>query len=105
MDEFPGERPDKEVRAGLRPREGYLHMNEYSHLRWQCRRGLKELDVLLEDYLTNHFANAESEEQRAFAALLDLPDPILLAYIMDREQPATPEQRRVISRLRRTPGN
>lgn len=77
-------------------------MNEYARLRWQCRRGLKELDVLLEDYLTNHFANAAPEEQRAFAELLDLPDPVLLAYIMEHEQPATPEQRRVIIRLRRT---
>lgn len=80
-------------------------MNEYSRLRWQCRRGLKELDILLEAYLNEQYSQAPVEEQRAFADLLNLPDPLLLGYIMGRERPAAEEQGRVIARLRRTPRN
>ena len=79
-------------------------MSEISRLHWQCRRGLKELDVLLECYLHAHFSHAPAAEQQAFAELLCLPDPLLLSYIMGREQPDNEEQRRVIASLRRTPG-
>jgi antitoxin CptB len=77
-------------------------MSELSRLRWQCRRGMKELDVLLEAYLNDEFGEVELAEQRAFVALLELPDPILAAYIMGRSSPDTEEQRRVIDALRRT---
>lgn len=76
-------------------------MSEISRLRWQCRRGLKELDLLLERYLREDFAAAPVSEQQAFAVLLDLPDPVLLAYVMGRDQPATPEQQHVVESLRR----
>lgn len=103
VDEIPGERPDREVRAGQRTTDGRLLMNEYGRMRWQCRRGLKELDVLLERYLQEHFSTAPAAEQQAFAELLCLPDPLLLSYIMGRDQPDNQEQRRVIASLRRTP--
>lgn len=76
-------------------------MNEISRLRWQCRRGLKELDLLLEGYLNQHFGNASPAEQQAFANLLSLPDPVLFAYVMDRQQAETEDERRVIAHLRR----
>lgn len=91
--------------AGRRTMDGSLSMSEYSRLRWQCRRGLKELDVLLEKYMHQHFSQAPAAEQQAFAELLCLPDPLLLSYIMGRDQPDNQEQRRVIASLRRTPRN
>lgn len=78
-------------------------MSEISRLRWQCRRGMKELDVLLERYLQEHFNAVSAAEQQAFAELLCLPDPLLLGYVMGRDQPDNLEQRRVIASLRRTP--
>jgi antitoxin CptB len=71
-------------------------------LRWQCRRGMKELDVLLESYLNNDFDQAPPAERQAFVALLELPDPVLLGYIVGRAAPDSGEQRRVIDTLRRT---
>jgi antitoxin CptB len=56
-------------------------------LRWRCRRGMRELDVVLERYLERRYAWAPPAEQDAFEALLDLPDPQLLAYLMRREMP------------------
>jgi len=79
-------------------------MSELTRLRWQCRRGMKELDVLLEAYLKDKFSEAAPAEQQAFAVLLELPDPILMAYIVGRISPETEEQCRVIDTLRRTSG-
>ena len=78
-------------------------MSEQAKLRWKCRRGMKELDLLLEGYLDSRYAGASREEQGAFQALLDMQDPELFDYVIGRQQPATEEQRRVVHALRRTP--
>ena len=64
---------------------------------------MKELDVLLQDYLDKRYAAASEVEQQAFVALLEQQDPTLFAYLTGREQPANEEQRRVIDALRRAP--
>jgi antitoxin CptB len=54
---------------------------EAGALRWRCRRGTKELDVLLERYLQSGYPQASSAEQQLFAELLSLPDPLLSDYL------------------------
>ena len=71
-------------------------MGERSKLRWRCRRGMKELDVVLLNYLEHHYDMASPEEQRIFAELLDLPDPQLYAYLLDREIPLDPAVAHVV---------
>lgn len=68
-------------------------------LRWRCRRGMRELDVLLERYLQQRYPTASPAEQRAFIELLDCPDPQLFGFVTGREVPATPEWAHVIARL------
>ena len=80
-------------------------MTELSRLRWQCRRGTKELDILLEAYLKHRYNQALTDEQQAFADLLEMPDPQLLAIIMGQMPPASEQQRRVIDALRGTTGS
>lgn len=60
---------------------------ERGRLRWRCRRGMKELDVLLTRYVDEEFAGASSEQQEAFRALLDTPDPQIWAYCLGLEAP------------------
>ena len=72
---------------------------DMSRLRWRCRRGMRELDVLLQRYLEQRYACASKEEQHAFEALLELPDPQLFAYVVKREQPSDPHLVNVIARL------
>ena len=55
---------------------------ELSRLRWRCRRGMRELDVLLERYLKNRWPTAPEGRRAAFRALLDLPDPELAALCL-----------------------
>jgi antitoxin CptB len=60
---------------------------------------MRELDVVLERYLQQRYATAPLAEQRAFEALLELPDPQLFAYLVRRETPADPDWMNVISQL------
>lgn len=69
-------------------------------LRWRCRRGMRELDVLLERYLQERYPCAPAAEQQAFVAMLEAPDPQLFAYVVQREVPEDPEWAHVIARLR-----
>ena len=56
-------------------------------LRWRCRRGMKELDVLLERYLERRFCGATIAEQEAFRQLLETQDTVLYAYCLGSERP------------------
>lgn len=64
---------------------------------------MKELDLLLEGYLTERYPQAGGSEQEAFRTLLDLQDPVLFDYVTGRDRPASEDERRVIDALRRTP--
>lgn len=57
---------------------------ELSRLRWRCRRGMRELDVLLLDYVDRHYSKVTDVEQRCFRRLLTLPDPEILALLTGR---------------------
>ena len=50
-------------------------------MRWRCRRGVKELDVLLTAYLERYYSSAPITHQRTFERLLELPDPDLLQLL------------------------
>lgn len=64
-----------------------LASNELQRLRWQCRRGLLELDLLLKWFVDRSYAALSEAEQEAFRRLLAQPDPALLAWIQGQETP------------------
>ena len=53
-----------------------------ARLRWRCRRGMRELDVLLLSFFDASFDALGSAEKARFGALLELPDPDLRAYLI-----------------------
>lgn len=68
--------------------------SEEGRLRWRCRRGMKELDILLSRYMDRRFYAAPPQEQEAFRLLLESPDPEIYAYCLRSESP--PEHLAVI---------
>jgi antitoxin CptB len=76
-----------------------ISSTDMSRLRWRCRRGMRELDVLLQRYLEQRYACAPKQEQQAFEALLELPDPELFAYVVRRDQPSDPQSANVVNWL------
>jgi antitoxin CptB len=69
-------------------------------LLWRCRRGMKELDILLEGYAREALAGASPAERAAFAALLALPDPLLAGYLLGEDHPADEGLARLVARIR-----
>ena len=69
-------------------------------LRWRCRRGMKELDLLTLGYLERHYPEPPAEEQQALAELLELQDPLLMSYMVGRETPADATMARVVGVMR-----
>lgn len=52
--------------------------------KWQCRRGLKEVEVVLEPYLEEFFVSDSPEEQALFGRLLECQDADLFEWFMRR---------------------
>ena len=69
-------------------------------LLWRCRRGLKELDVILERYAREALPAAPPGERAAFERLLSLPDPLLAGYLLGEERPRDPELETLAARVR-----
>lgn len=57
-------------------------MDELSRLKWQCRRGTKELDFLLNRYLETRYLVADQLEKSLFNELLQLADDQLIGVLM-----------------------
>ncbi len=54
----------------------------YNRLRWQCRRGMLELDLLLLDFLESRYSQLDEASQEAFVALLEYPDQSLQHWLI-----------------------
>ncbi|RLA17608.1 MAG: succinate dehydrogenase assembly factor 2 [Gammaproteobacteria bacterium] len=73
-----------------------------NHLRWQCRRGTKELDAVLCGFLDSHYAVASSAEQTLFNELLTLEDNHLLAYFFADSLPEKEGLKQLVEKIRCT---
>jgi antitoxin CptB len=65
-------------------------------LKWKCRRGLLELDLVLEKYLRRY------PEDPELAALLDLPDNDLWDIVSGRSERYDGRFAGIVARLRAT---
>lgn len=74
---------------------------EDRRLRWRCRRGMLELDLLLLPYVERHFWRSTPEEQALFHSVLEEDDPVLFEWFHGRNLPAGDAPRlRLIERIR-----
>jgi antitoxin CptB len=67
---------------------------EREKLKWKCRRGLLELDIVLERYLKGLHVDPQLSE------LLDLPDNDLWDIVAGRSDDYQPHLKDVVARLR-----
>ena len=79
--------------------EGGLEKPHLDRLRWRCRRGLLELDLILGGFLDNGYRGLTARERLAFERLLSLPDHELLACVQGQKTPAT-ELKDIVRKLR-----
>jgi antitoxin CptB len=75
---------------------------ELRKLEWRCRRGMKELDILLVRYVREHLPAASTDERAAFAEFLELPDPDIARYLLAGDVPDDPRHAALCRALLRT---
>ena len=61
-------------------------MSELDRVRWHCRRGLLELDLILERFTQRHLEHLDKYKLIQFKELLALDDNELLDLIMLRTE-------------------
>ncbi len=62
-------------------------MKELERARWRCRRGLLELDIVLQRFIDKYYTQLSEIELQQFTTLLDLPDNDLWDMIATRKEP------------------
>lgn len=65
-----------------------LGERELSKLRWRCRRGLLENDLLIEKFFNRHEATLTVSQAKGMGDLMDLSDNDLLDLLLQRKEPA-----------------
>ncbi len=68
-------------------------------LRWQCRRGMLELDIVLQRFLNNDYQHLNDREKHTFAKLLEEADVNLLAYFNQTKKCPDSELNQFIRKL------
>ncbi|MDB5752310.1 MAG: cptB [Ramlibacter sp.] len=75
-----------------------------SKLRWRCRRGLLENDLLIARFFEQHAATLTVGQAQALGELMELADNDLLDLLLRRRDPegelARPQVRQVLEMLR-----
>lgn len=71
-----------------------------AHLRWACRRGMLELDVLLGNFLEEHYLKLSPETQAVFVQLLSNDDQSLYLWLTGKATSTTPEWAALIEKIR-----
>ena len=56
--------------------------HEAARMRWRCRRGLLELDLLLQKFFDRCYHQLSPDDRATFGRLLELPDQTLLEVLL-----------------------
>ena len=75
---------------------------EKARLQWRCRRGMLELDLLLQPFVEKQFDKLSNEQKQQFNALLDFQDQELLECLMLQKSPEDERLNGIISKVRST---
>ena len=79
-----------------------LQPQEKARLAWHCRRGMLELDLILQRFLQQGIDNLNSEQLKAFDSLLNCTDPELFAWFMGHEEPQDKGLTEIVAIIRHT---
>ncbi|HKQ30863.1 MAG TPA: succinate dehydrogenase assembly factor 2 [Burkholderiales bacterium] len=69
-------------------------------IRWHCRRGMLELDLILVRAFEHHYDTLSEPELDQFEKLLSLEDPVLLRYLHEGEEPVDFELKQLVQKIR-----
>ena len=76
-----------------------VEIHSKARIRWACRRGMLELDVLFMPFVEEAYDSLNAEQQAIFQRLLTQEDPDLFAWFMGHQQCQDPELAGMVSTI------
>lgn len=73
---------------------------DLKRLRWKCRRGMLELDLILKAFLERSFNTLKKNEINAFELILELEDDELFGLLMGHSEALNQADQSLIKRIR-----
>ncbi|MDP3270196.1 MAG: succinate dehydrogenase assembly factor 2 [Legionella sp.] len=64
-----------------------MDVREKARLTWHCRRGMLELDLILQRFMDAKIDELNEQELNAFDLLLNYTDPELFSWLMGHTDP------------------
>ena len=68
-----------------------------ARLLWRCRRGIKEMDIILQEFINVSYDQLNDEDKNAFSKLLDEQDLDILNWIIGKDKPANDRLANIIN--------
>lgn len=78
---------------------GMIEREELNRMRWAARRGMLELDLLLEPFVATRYALLDKADRLSFQQLMHCEDQDLFAWLMQRQPPGDEEHARIVSQI------
>ncbi len=75
-------------------------MQPSARVRWRCRRGMREMDIIFERFLDDGYGLLDARGRHAFDALLDAPDQDIYAWLLGQESASTQELGQIVAVIR-----
>jgi len=76
-----------------------ISQDEINRMRWAARRGMLELDLVLEPFVTQRYAQLNERDRAGFQRLMRCEDQDLFGWFLRRERPDDEELARIVSRI------
>jgi len=70
---------------------------EFNRMRWASRRGMLELDLVLEPFVLARYAGLDQRDRQRFQQLMACEDQDLFAWFLRRERPDDEELDAIVS--------
>ena len=86
-------------------KDGSNKLPPSNQLRWACRRGLLELDLLLNSYMDNVYDQLTDDEKQQFITLLDMQDQEMYEMLSGKTSPNDKELSALLERIRECMGH
>ncbi len=74
---------------------------EYNRMRWASRRGMLELDLVLEPFVSACYRGLSADDRARYQRLVECEDQELFGWFLRKEQPEDPELAAIVDTILR----
>ena len=76
-----------------------METSDLKHIYWRSRRGMLELDLVLEPFVNACYADLDERDRQRFQQLMGCEDQELFAWFLRRQRPQDEELAAIVSKI------